>query len=150
MNFFTIEESFLYICFFIKKLTINNSQLTQINSFLGNKYQNFNIKYDKWYKINKENFSKKLYFTYFEINQRIRDYNNPYSIYCKNNYIDYNYIVDRILTMSLPYVDLKKGKDISIINNDSIFLTIKEDKNKKNNHKNLINDDININYILLI
>jgi len=147
LNFFTIEESFLYICFFIKKLTINNSQLTQINSFLGNKYQNFNIKYDKWYKINKENFSKKLYFTYFEINQRIRDYNNPYSIYCKNNYIDYNYIVDRILTMSLPYVDLKKGKDISIINNDSIFLTIKEDKNKKNNHKNLINDDININYI---
>ena len=27
LNFFTIEESFLYICFFIKKLTINNSQL---------------------------------------------------------------------------------------------------------------------------
>ena len=146
LNFFTMEESFLYVCFFIKKLTINENQLTQINSFLSNKYQNFNINYDKWYKINEEKISKKLYFTYFEINQKIRDYNNPFNAYCKNNYIDYNYIVDKILTMSLPYIDLKKERDILVKNSDSIFLTIK-DQNKKNNLQNLINDDININYI---
>jgi len=146
LNIFTMEESFLYICFFIKKLTINNNQLTQINSFLSNKYQNFNHNYNKWYKINEEKISKKLYFTYFEINQRIRDYNNPFNIYCTNNYIDYNYIVDKILTMSLPYIDLKKESEISIKSNNSIFLSIK-DKNKKNYLQNLINDDININYI---
>ena len=146
LNIFTLEESILYVCFFIKKLTINNNQLTQINSFLSNKYQNFNQNYYKWFKINEEKISKKLYFTYFEINQRIRDYNNPFNIYCTNNYIDYNFIVDKILTMSLPYIDLQKESDISIKNNNSIFFTIK-DKNKKNNLQNLINDDINFNYI---
>ena len=71
LNIFTMEESFLYICFFIKKLTINSNQLAHINSFLSNKYKNFNYYYDKWYKINEEKINKKLYFTYFEINQRL-------------------------------------------------------------------------------
>ena len=48
--------------------------------------------------------------------------------------------------MSLPYIDLKKESEISIKSNNSIFLSIK-DKNKKNYLQNLINDDININYI---
>ena len=146
LNIFTMEESFLYICFFIKKLTINSNQLAHINSFLSNKYKNFNYYYDKWYKINEEKINKKLYFTYFEINQRFRDYNIPSNIYCKNNYIDYNNIVDKILSMSLPYRGFKKESDISIKNNNSLFFIIK-DKNKKNNLQNLINDDISINYI---
>ena len=134
LNIFTMEESFLYICFFIKKLTINSNQLAHINSFLSNKYKNFNYYYDKWYKINEEKINKKLYFTYFENNQRFRDYNIPSNIYCKNNYIDYNNIVDKILSMSLPYRGFKKESDISIKNNNSLFFI-------------LINDDISINYI---
>ena len=37
------------------------------------------------------------------INLKFKTLKKPFSSYCKNNYIDYNNIVDKILKMSLPY-----------------------------------------------
>ena len=148
LDIFTMEESLLFISFFVKNLTTINKEIESIKSYLNNKYINFSKNYEKWYNINEKKLNDKLYFSYLEINQRFREYNSPFNIYCGDNYIDYNYIVDRILTMSLPYVDVKKDNNNTIINNinnNSIESSI-----KNNNHNNDDNDndnDINNNYI---
>jgi hypothetical protein len=78
-----------------------------------------------------------------EINQRYKEYNSSYSIYCKNNYIDYNLIIDRILTMSIPYNESKNDnlftdkKDNSLDNNN-IHLNSKSVKDFSDN-QNIIN-----------
>ena len=152
---FTMEDSLLFLCFLIKKLSVDNNELEIIQSYLNNKYNKFNQNYEGWYKIIEKQLNNKLYFNYLEINKRFKEYNSPINVYCGNNYIDYNYIVDRILTMSLPYVDVKKENNIinnsnNNINNDSILTELKEkDKTiKKKDIDNEINKNcINNNYI---
>jgi len=128
MDIFTFKESLIYLCYFIKKLTISTEKLTPINSFLIRKYQGFEDKFNKWFQLNSSVFNNKLYFSYTEINERFKEYNTSYSIYCKSNYIDYNLIIDRILTMSIPYnegknenlfVDRKENSSIFILDNSS-------------------------------
>ena len=119
--------------FFIKKLTLAPEKLSPINSFLIRKYQGFEDKFNKWFQLNSSIFNNKLYFSYTEINKRFKEYNSSYSIYCKNNYIDYNLIIDRILTMSIPY---NEGK------NDNLFVDRKDnsiDILLENNSNNNIN-----------
>ena len=103
----SFKESLIFLCLFIKKLTLSEDKLSPINSFLNRKYQGFSGKFHKWIELNKSVLDKKLYFSYIEINQRFKEFNNSYSIYCKNNYIDYNLVIDRILTMSIPYNESK-------------------------------------------
>ena len=107
-HIFGFEESLLYLSFFIKKLTLDNEELYPILYHLNKKYENFEINYEKWYKLNENKFNKKIYFNYKEVNRRFKEYNTPFNEYCGENFIDYNYIVDRILTMSLPYADIRK------------------------------------------
>ena len=112
VDIISFKDSLIYLCFLIKKLTLSQEKLTPINSFLNRKYQSFDDKFNKWFESNSSVFNNKLYFSYMEINQRFKEYNQSHSIYCKNNYIDYNLIIDRILTMSIPYNDAK---------NDNLF-----------------------------
>ena len=143
-----MEDSLLFLCFLIKKLTIDNNELEIIQCYLNNKYNNFENNFENWYRIIENKMNNKLYyFNYLEINKRFKEYNSPINVYCGNNYIDYNYIVDRILTMSLPYVDVKKdnnnvtnnsNNNINNINNDSILSNLKD-----NNNANIIKDDNN-------
>ena len=121
----SFRDSLIYLCFLIKKLTLSQERLTPINSFLNRKYQSFDDKFNKWFESNSAVFNNKLYFSYTEINQRFKEYNQSHSIYCKNNYIDYNLIIDRILTMSIPYNDAK---------NDNLF----ENRNNEGNNNNNI------------
>ena len=120
----SFRDSLIYLCFLIKKLTLSQERLTPINSFLNRKYQSFDDKFNKWFESNSAVFNNKLYFSYMEINQRFKEYNQSHSIYCKNNYIDYNLIIDRILTMSIPYNDAK---------NDNLF----ENRNNEGNNNNI-------------
>ena len=151
LNTFSMEESLLFLCFYIKKISINDSQIEPINSYLKNKYQNFNQNYDKWYKINEKKINDKSNFSYIEINERFKEYNSPFNIYCGDNYIDYNYIVDRILTMSLPYVDVKKenNNNNATINNNNSILSSMNDNNISNSkeNNNISNNNINNNNI---
>ena len=151
-DIFTFEESFTFLCFFIKKLTLSPDKLSPINSFLIRKYQGFEDKFNKWFQLNSSIFNNKLYFSYTEINKRFKEYNSSYSIYCKNNYIDYNLIIDRILTMSIPY---NEGK------NDNLFVDRKDNSTdlllENNSNNNLKTNSIksfgenknNINNIFL-
>ena len=145
-NLITFRDSLIFLCFLIKKLTLSEEKLKPINSFLNRKYQSFDDKFDKWFESNSSVFNNKLYFSYMEINQRFKEYNQSHSIYCKNNYIDYNLVIDRILTMSVPYNDnrndnLFENKNINEGNNNlgNVLNSL------SNSYKNL---NINQNYLL--
>ena len=145
LNFHIIgfEESLLYLCFYIKKSTLEENEIYPIIYYLNKKYENFENNYEKWYKINEIKLKEKTYFNNREINKRFREYNTPFNEYCGENFIDYNYIVDRILTMSLPYVDIYKDKNSSdtnkLIENNNITnnpINKNIENNKESNHFN--------------
>ena len=153
---YTLEDSLLFLCYFIKKLTINNNELEPIKLYLYEKYDNFKDNYEKWIRIIEKKLNNKIYFSYSEINQRFKDFNAPFNAYCRDDYIDYNYVVDRILTMSLPYVDVKKENNnnnalINNSNNNNINKDNKDiynnDNNEDSNIKHINNNYINNNYI---
>jgi hypothetical protein len=85
-------------------------------------YLKIKDKFQKWPKIDK-NENKKyvdlMTITPREVNDRFNLFNKPYNTYCKENYLDFNYIVDKILQMSLPYSESKaqdlKYEEISIL-----------------------------------
>ena len=141
---YTLEDSLLFLCYFIKKLTTNNKELEAIKLYLYEKYDNFKDNYEEWIRIIEKKLNNKIYFSYSEINQRFKEFNAPFNAYCGDDYIDYNYVVDRILTMSLPYVDVKKENNnnnalINKLNNNNPHTYINND-----NSKNIIiNKDIN-------
>ena len=134
VDIISFKNSLTYLCFLIKKLTLSQEKLTPINSFLNRKYQSFDDKFNKWFESNSAVFNNKLYFSYMEINQRFKEYNQSHSIYCKNNYIDYNLIIDRILTMSIPYNDTK---------NDNLF---ENRNNEGNSNYGVIVNSLNTSY----
>ena len=138
----SFKESLIFICFFIKKLTLSNEKLSPINSFLIRKYQGFDDKFNKWFESNSSIFNQKLYFCYAEINQRFKEFNKPCSIFCKNNYLDYNLIIDRILTMSIPYNE-SKGENHSLnkkslITSNDINISVNNLSENANNHQNYL------------
>ena len=134
-HIFGFEESVLYLSYFIKKLTSDNNEIYPILYHLNKKYENFETNYEKWYKLNENKFNEKIYFNYKEINKRFKEYNTPFNEYCGENFIDYNYIVDRILTMSLPYADIRKGNK-------------NENQNEKDNNNIKENSDIDTNKLI--
>ena len=133
----SFKESLIFICFFIKKLTLSEEKLSPINSFLNRKYQGFSSKFNIWLELNSAIFNKKLFFEYLEINERFKEFNKPYSIFCKSNYLDYNLIIDRILKMSIPYSENK---------NENIYINKRENNtnNKKLGYDNIFNNQFNI------
>ena len=133
----TFKNSFIYLCFFIKKLTLSQEKLAPINSFLNRKYQDFDDKFNDWLESNAYVFNNKLFFSYKEINERFKEYNQSNSIYCKNNYIDYNLVIDRILTMSVPYND---GKNDNLFEYKNININ---NINEKNNNLGTIFNSLN-------
>ena len=148
-DIFPLKESLIYLCYFIKKLTLSSEKLSPINSFLIRKYQGFEDKFNKWFQSNSSIFNSKLYFSYIEINQRFIEYNISYSIYCKNNYIDYNLIIDRILTMSIPYNECKNDNlFVDKKNNTNDFLLDNNSNLNTNSFQNLNDNKNNINEIL--
>ena len=138
INNFTLENSLLFLSFYVKKMTINKIEFDPIKSFLIKKYNNFEENYENWLGIAEKKINSKIYFSYLEINNRFKEYNAPFNVYCSDNYIDYNYIVDKILTMSLPYVDIKKNSTNSNINNITSNSII-SDQNKDNKNINIKN-----------
>ena len=135
----TFEESLIFICFFIKKFTLSKEKISPINSFLIRKYQGFEDKFNKWFQSNALAINQKLYFSYAEINKRFKEFNEPCSIYCKNNYIDYNLIIDRILTMSNPY---NEGKSENYLLNQKLNQSL-----GANDINNFFNNNINQNFL---
>lgn len=79
-----------------------------------------------------------------DVNERFNLLKRPYNSLCKNNFIDYNEAVDRILQMSMPYCEGLKNQRLTYQSRVNNEVNLK--KKKKIEEKNTkIKEDININ-----
>ena len=75
----SFKESFIYLCLYIKKLTLPEKNLAPINSFLNRKYQRFNEKFNLWNQSYSSFLDEKLsYIDYVKINERFNEYNQAH------------------------------------------------------------------------
>ena len=100
-----IMEHFLMTGLSVKKfLNVNTEYL---ENFLNNEYPCLLDKFNHWLKTEKD-YNNLITISPRDVNERFRLLKRPYNAYCKNNFIDYNESVDRILHMSLPYNESAK------------------------------------------
>ena len=100
-----IMEHFLMTGLSVKKfLNVNTEYL---ENFLNNEYPCLLDKFNHWLKTEKD-YNNLITISPRDVNERFRLLKRPYNTYCKNNFIDYNESVDRILHMSLPYNESAK------------------------------------------
>jgi hypothetical protein len=67
-------------------------------------------RFNSWLTIKKDYYNS-MSVTPRELNERFKLLSKPFDTYCKQNYIDFNFIVDQILQMSLPYSEGKANQD---------------------------------------
>ena len=97
-----------------------------------------------------------------DVNERYNTLVKGYNIYCKQNYLDLNFVVDEILNMSIPYNETRKEKngEASPNENNSVYnvsiIDIKNNysvnpgedfKNKKGRKKKLGEHEEKINIV---
>lgn len=107
---FSLEENLFFSALLVKRKTSGNNAEVLVKYF-NEVRDNFENKKIQW-----ENFNHnicegdKFQFSQIDVNQRYSLLKKPFNIYCQNNFIDFNSVVDKILRMSLPYND-NKGKE---------------------------------------
>ena len=125
---FTEEEYLMFIGFFVKHLCGDDELIILENIRQNGSLILIDEKYSNWKKLYNDKMKSHRIFTYSEVNKRYKLLKRPFNIYCKNNYIDYNNVVEKILKMSLPYNESKKKEEEDII-------SIDENEKKNNNNK---------------
>ena len=108
---------------FYMGLTIKENSMKNESDFLFNYFSFVNKKCMEHYPQWKKDYYEKITFNcdFGEVYSRFSLLKQPYNIYCKTNYIDYNNVVDKILRMSLPYNESNKEEDdISITEKKNI------------------------------
>ena len=123
-NNYEIMEYFLITGFNVKKNL--NDNINYIEEYLNLHYVGFSDKYNNWINNIKD---KKFEINFKIVNEKYSELKRPYNPYCKNNFIDYNSAVDRILHMSLPYNENSKHQENKNVNN--IVIDDCESQNKK-------------------
>lgn len=83
-------------------------------------------------KIENEKFDV-LEIMIIDINKRYVELSTPFNTHCKENFMDYNFCVDQILSMSLPYSDNKKSNTKNFINTISVPPSFKDNNNNPHN-----------------
>jgi len=124
-----------------------NKETKIIKKKLHSTIPDFFIKFNSF--INK--FSKEIEqnFDYIEINEQIKKLNKPHNLYCKQNYIDYNGVVDKIMELSQPYkgdsreiqLKTKKLKEI-----DSLLESKNTKTNDAVNNSDIKNSNFDLNF----
>ena len=109
----------------IKELTSDNISIILKHLKFENKEIEFENIYNTW---KKELEDKTKLLTLKQINYKFKMLKRNFNPYCKFNVIDYNNIVDKILTMSLAYNN--EGK---MINEDNVIIINNVEKIKKKN-----------------
>jgi hypothetical protein len=139
-NDLNTEKIFIYLGLYIKQIT--NDYFREIFEYFNEQKLLDSIEnFHNWKKEFLQTIKNDYIYNQQIINNRFKLLNRPFNIYCTNNYIDYNCVVDKILKMSLPYNDNKFIKEDSLNNvEENIYL------NQINNNNNLIIDNkVNIN-----
>ena len=137
-NKYSIDIILFLIGLQVKELTSDDFSI--ILEKIKLEMQEINLKdiYINW----KRNIEEKINIISLKlINLKFKTLKKPFSSYCKNNYIDYNNIVDKILKMSLPYNN--EGKILE--EEDDFLLNDKNESVQKFEEKKNENMKINLN-----
>ncbi len=129
---FTEEEYLMFVGFFVKQLSGDDELIILENFKQNGSLILIDEKYSNWKKLYNDKMKSHRIFTYSEVNKRYKLLKRPFNIYCKNNYIDYNNVVEKILKMSLPYNESKQKEE-----EDNISIDEKENKNNNNKPKKI-------------
>jgi hypothetical protein len=82
-----------------------NDNFKFIIEYLNRTRNNYLSSLNKWLESKKD--YNVLSISAREINSRFNQLIKPSNPFCKNNFIDFNFVVDQILQMSIPYNDTK-------------------------------------------
>ncbi len=127
---FSINDYLMIVGFFVKHLSSDDELI--IFDYIKKIDNSINDKYSNWKKIYNDKIKNHSNFTYNEVNKRYKLLKKPFNIYCENNFIDYNNVVEKILNMSLPYNENKHKEDEDTI-------SVEEEKKKVNKKPQKIN-----------
>jgi len=103
-------------------------------------------RFNNWLKL-KDDYKNFMTVIPRELNERYTILSRPFNIYCKQNYIDYNFIVDQILQMSLPYSEGRPAPEMVQSQETSLYeqnVNVNKDifKTRQISQSSAINDQI--------
>ena len=127
-KYFDIKDNLILTTLSVKKYL--NVDIDIIETHLYNNYENIDDKFSNWIKSQKN--KKNITITPRMVNERNNLLKKPYNCYCRNNYIDYDDAVDKILNLSLSYNEINKHTNKIKSKNQSkqIIDFTKEENNK--------------------
>ena len=127
-KYFDIKDNLILTTLSVKKYL--NADIDIIEMHLYNNYENIDDKFSNWIKSQKN--KKNITITPRMVNERNNLLKKPYNCYCRNNYIDYDDAVDKILNLSLSYNEINKHTNKIKSKNQSkqIIDFTKEENNK--------------------
>ena len=127
-KYFDIKDNLILTTLSVKKYL--NADIDIIETHLYDIYENIDDKFSNWIKSQKN--KKNITITPRMVNERNNLLKKPYNCYCRNNYIDYDDAVDKILNLSLSYNEINKHANKIKSKNQSkqIIDFTKEENNK--------------------
>ena len=127
-KYFDIKDNLILTTLSVKKYL--NADIDIIETHLYDIYENIDDKFSNWIKSQKN--KKNITITPRMVNERNNLLKKPFNCYCRNNYIDYDDAVDKILHLSLSYNEINKHTNKVKSKNQSkqIIDFTKEENNK--------------------
>ena len=145
-EYYDVKDNLIITGLSVKKFLNKDTDI--IENHLDKKYENLYDKFNNW--INSQNdFKKNISFNPMIVNERNNLLKKPFNCYCRNNYIDYNDAVDKILQLSLPYNEINKhtkknNKNKNDLESNVVDLTYGEQDTNEINTINIIPKNISI------
>ena len=103
-KYFDIVDNLILTALSVKKYL--NEDIDIIETHLSENYENIKEKFSNW--IQSQRDKNKIVITPRMVNERNNILKKPFNCYCRNNYIDYDNAVDKILHLSLSYNEINK------------------------------------------
>lgn len=111
-EYYDVKDNLIITGLSVKKYL--NKDIDIIEDHLDKTYINIEEKFKNWLNSQSDK-NKNLSFSPIMVNERNNLLKKPYNCYCRNNYIDYNHAVDKILQFSQSYNEINKhSKKINI------------------------------------
>ena len=119
-NYFDPNQ-YLYILAILTKYRVSDDASIIVKSVFK-EVPNLEASYNEFIQVKIEQEKYDVLFVGLpELNRRYLLLNAAFNTTCKNNFMDYNYCVDQILSMSLPYSENKKNNNVkNLVNTISV------------------------------
>ena len=103
-KYFDLKDNLILTALSVKKYL--NEDIDIIETHLSENYEYVKEKFANW--IQSQRDKNKIVITPRMVNERNNILKKPFNCYCRNNYIDYDNAVDKILHLSLSYNEINK------------------------------------------